>query len=61
MKIVGMREVQQCLRNLMVKAQRERVIITRHGRPVAMLVGVDGRGLTDLVEEDRRTKRCRAR
>jgi len=30
-------------------SQSERVVVTRHGRPAAVLVGVEGRDLEDLA------------
>ena len=42
MKLVELREVEHGLRALVAQAQQERVLLTRDGRPAAMLIGVEG-------------------
>jgi prevent-host-death family protein len=49
MKIVGVRTAQQHLSGLVADSQRQRVILTRHGRPVAVLTGVEGQDLEDVI------------
>ena len=49
MKIVAMAEVKNALSAYVLKAQRDRVLITRHGKPVALLIGVEGEDLEDLM------------
>lgn len=69
MKLVGVGQAQAGLSGLLDQSQKERIILTRHGVPVAMLMGVEGRDLEelvlsqdfafrDLIEERRRDKRA---
>jgi antitoxin (DNA-binding transcriptional repressor) of toxin-antitoxin stability system len=67
MKFVGVREAQAGLSAFVEESQRERIVLTRHGQPVAILTGVEGKDLEDvllaqdpgfrqLIEERRRYK-----
>lgn len=49
MKLVGVREAQQQLSGLVAVSQKESVVLTRHGRPVAVLTGVEGQDLEDVL------------
>ncbi|MFO0584011.1 MAG: type II toxin-antitoxin system Phd/YefM family antitoxin [Anaeromyxobacter sp.] len=49
MKTVPLREAKQSLSGYVDHAQRERVLITRHGRPAALVIGVEGRDLEDIM------------
>lgn len=49
MKVVGVREAQKRLAGLIDIAQRERVVLTRHGRFVAVLSGVEDRDVEAVV------------
>ncbi len=49
MKLKPMREARQAFAETVEECQDERVILTRHGKPVAMLVGVQGRDLDDVL------------
>jgi prevent-host-death family protein len=49
MKLVGLREAKQGLNALVAHAQKERVLLTRHGRPAALLIGVDGQDLETIM------------
>ena len=49
MKLVGLREAKQGLNALVAHAQQERVLLTRHGRPVALLIGVEGQDLESIM------------
>ncbi len=49
MKLVGLRDAKQRLNALVAHAQRERVLLTRHGRPAALLIGVEGQDLETIV------------
>jgi len=49
MKLIGVGEAQAGLSSLVEQAQKERIILTRHGKPVAMLLGIKGRDLEDLL------------
>ena len=42
MKTVNVRDLQKHVKECVDKAQDDRVVITRHGRPAAVLVGVEG-------------------
>ncbi|HEY3354122.1 MAG TPA: type II toxin-antitoxin system Phd/YefM family antitoxin [Polyangia bacterium] len=49
MKVVPLAEVRSGLSAWVDQAQRERVLITRHGRPAALIIGVEGEELEDLL------------
>jgi prevent-host-death family protein len=49
MKVVALREAKQRLSSFVVRAQRERVLITKQGRPAALMIGVEGHDLEDLL------------
>ena len=54
MRMVGVREAQSKLSGLVSKSQKERIILTRHGKPVAVLSGVEGMDVEDvLLGQDR--------
>ncbi len=49
MKVVALREAKASLSGYIEKAQRERILITKHGRPAALVVGVEGEDLEELL------------
>lgn len=49
MKLVGIGRAQAQLSGLVARAQKERIVLTRHGEPVALLLGVKGRDLEELL------------
>jgi prevent-host-death family protein len=49
MKILGLREARDTLSETLQLAQDERVVITSHGRPVALLIGLQGVDLEDVL------------
>ncbi len=49
MKVMALREAKQQLSGCVVRAQRERVLITKQGRPAALMIGVEGRDLEDVL------------
>lgn len=49
MKTVSVRDLQKSVRDSLRSAQEEQVVVTRHGKPVAVLVGVEGEEWEDLV------------
>ena len=49
MRFVGVREAQVHLSGLVDRAQKERVILTRHGRPIAILTGLAGKDLEEVL------------
>ena len=42
MKTVNVRELQKHVRGCVKAAQRGRVVVTRHGIPTALIIGVEG-------------------
>jgi prevent-host-death family protein len=49
MKTVTARELQKKIRECIDAAQRDRIVITRHGRPAAIVIGVQGCDWEDVV------------
>lgn len=49
MKVVPLREAKASLSRFVDTAQTDRVLITRHGRPAALVIGVQGEELEDLL------------
>ncbi len=49
MKTVTARDLQKKVKECMDISQQDQVVITRHGKPAAVLVGVEGRDWEDLV------------
>lgn len=49
MKLVAMHEAKAKLTEYVAVSQKDRVIITSHGKPVAVMVGVQGEDLEDLL------------
>jgi antitoxin (DNA-binding transcriptional repressor) of toxin-antitoxin stability system len=49
MKVVALRKAKQELSGCVVHAQRERVLITKQGRPAALMIGVAGHDLEDVL------------
>lgn len=49
MKTVTARDLQKKIKECMDISQEDQVVITRHGKPAAVLVGVEGRDWEDLV------------
>jgi prevent-host-death family protein len=67
MKFVGVREAQAQLSGIVDQSQRERIVLTRHGQPIAVLTGVQGKdleavllaqdpGFRELIKERRRSQ-----
>lgn len=68
MKVVPLGEAKNELSAYVERAQHDHVLITRHGRPAALMIGVEGEELEDLmtranprfwemIEERRKTSR----
>ena len=51
MKTVSVRDLQKRLRECVDAAQQDRVVITRRGKPAAVLVGVEGADWETVVVE----------
>ena len=49
MKTIGVRELQKQLKECVDTAQTEQVVITRHGKPTAICIGVEGYDWEDLL------------
>lgn len=49
MKTINVRDLQKRVRESVDASQRERVVVTRHGRPAAVLIGVEGQDWEDLI------------
>ena len=49
MKTVSVRDLQKSVKECVDESQQDRVVITRHGRPAAVLVGVEGEDWEDIV------------
>lgn len=66
MKVVAVRDAKASFSEYIDEAQRDRVLITKHGKPAALIIGVEGEDLEDLLTmgnprfweliEDRRRK-----
>jgi prevent-host-death family protein len=48
MKVVALGKVKNELSAYVDQAQRDRVLVTRHGRPAALIIGVEGEEFEDL-------------
>ena len=42
MKTISVRDLQLKIRQCVAAAQKERVVVTRHGAPAAILIGIEG-------------------
>ena len=49
MKTIPVRDLQKKIKECVDQAQLDRVVITRHGKPAAVLVGVEGEEWVDVV------------
>ncbi len=49
MKAVTARDLQKKVKECVDTAQEERVVITRRGRPAAVMVGVEGKDWEDVI------------
>jgi prevent-host-death family protein len=49
MKTVPLRDAKQQLSDYVGQAQREKILITKHGRPAAIVWGVEGKDFEDIV------------
>ena len=51
MKTISVRDLQKSVKQVVDSAQTERVIVTRRGRPAAVVLGVEGKDWETLVLE----------
>jgi prevent-host-death family protein len=49
LKTVSVRDLQKKVKECVEESQIDRVVITRHGKPTAVLVGVEGNDWEDVV------------
>lgn len=49
MKLIPLREAKEQLSEYVVAAQKDRVLITKHGKPSALIWGVEGYDIEDIV------------
>lgn len=42
MKTISVRELQKHIRDCVKASQRDRVVVTRHGTPTVLMIGVEG-------------------
>lgn len=55
MKTIGVRDLQKRIRSVMEAAQNDHVVITRHGQPIAVVVGVEGADWETVAVETSRS------
>lgn len=51
MKTISVRDLQKSIKEAVDSSQRDRVVVTRRGKPAAVLVGVEGRDWESVVLE----------
>ena len=51
MRTISVRDLQKSIRKAVDAAQRDRVMVTRRGKPAAVLVGVEGKDWETVVLE----------
>ena len=51
MKTISVRELQKHIKEVVDSAQHERVVVTRHGEPAVVLLGVEGKDWETVVLE----------
>ena len=51
MKSVTARDLQKKVKECVDRSQIEKVVVTRHGKPAAVLVGVEGKDWEDILFE----------
>ena len=49
MKTISVRDLQKKVKKCVEESQKDRVVITKHGKPAAVLVGVEGEDWEDVV------------
>jgi len=49
MKVVALGEAKNSLSAYVDDAQNDRVLVTRHGKPAALIIGVEGEDFEDLM------------
>jgi len=49
MKTIGIREAKASLSTYVARAQHESVLIMKHGKPAALVIGVEGQDLEEVL------------
>ena len=49
MKLIGLKEAKARLSEFVDAAQRDRILITRRGRPAALVIGVEGQDIEQVI------------
>ena len=49
MKTITVRDLQKRIRECVEISQRDRVVVTRHGRPAMLLIGIEGQDWEDVA------------
>ena len=49
MKTISMRDLQKSIRKCVNTSQKEHVVVTRHGQPAAIVIGVEGSDWEDIM------------
>jgi len=49
MKTISVRNLQKKIRESVDEAQKDRVVVTRNGKPAALLIGVEGQDWENVV------------
>ncbi len=49
MKLIGLKEAKTTLSACVAESQHQRVLITRRGRPAALVIGVEGQDLEEML------------
>ena len=49
MKVVAIKEAKAKLSGYCAEAQQQRILITKHGKPLALMVGVEGQDLEHVM------------
>ncbi len=49
MKFISVREAKSTLSETIAESQEQRVVITKHGKPVCMLIGCEGYEIEDVL------------
>jgi prevent-host-death family protein len=55
MKTLSVRELQKNIKETVDASQKAHVVVTRHGRPIAVLVGVEGKDWETVFWETNRS------
>ena len=54
MKSISVRDLQKRIKESVDASQRDRVVVTRNGRPAAIIIGVDGEDWESVVRQSSR-------